>query len=78
MSLESAEKLVERILRQLGVDYRVEEGEGAKATHIVADVNSLSALPPELHPYVTAKQPAVPQVGEASEGSKESSPRRRS
>jgi len=54
MTLESAEKLVERILRQLEVEYQVEQSpDGEK--RIVADVDSVSTLPAELRPFVTPR-----------------------
>jgi len=71
MTLESAERLVEKILQQLEVQYEV-TGEPAshhdhehEAEHggdrtIVVDADALSRLPPELHPFVTAS--AAPAV----------------
>ena len=60
MSLESAEKLVERILRQMGIAYRLEPSPQGESPRIVADISSLSTLPEELHPYVTPLQPGDP------------------
>lgn len=56
MSLESADKLVQRILRQMRVPHRVEDRPEGKRPAIVADVDSLSDLPAELHPYVEPKK----------------------
>jgi hypothetical protein len=61
MSLESAEKLVERILRQLGVLYHVEHDPGGEMQRIVTDASSLASLPPELHPYVMGQKPPGPK-----------------
>jgi hypothetical protein len=55
MSLESAEKLVERILRQLGVPYDVEPPAQGETGRIVADAGAVATLPPELHPYITPR-----------------------
>jgi hypothetical protein len=60
MSLESAEKLVERILRELGVQHRVEETAEKGGSRIVVDKRSLEALPAELQPYVTAQETRAP------------------
>jgi hypothetical protein len=65
MTLESAERLVEKILRQLEVQYEVtgdapshhdhdDDGlPGGEARTIVVDAGVLSRLPEELHPFVT-------------------------
>ena len=58
MSLESAERLVERILRQLGVRYQVEQDLDGETQRIVTDEGSLANLPPELRHYVTRQKPA--------------------
>ncbi len=60
MSLESAEKLVQRILRQMAVPHRVEEGSG-DGPAIVADGAAVAALPAELRPYVKAEEPGRKQ-----------------
>jgi hypothetical protein len=65
MTLESAERLVEKILRQLEVQYEV-TGEaaphhdhddaghsGGEERTIVVDAAALTRLPEELHPFVT-------------------------
>jgi hypothetical protein len=70
MTLESAERLVEKILQQLEIQYEV-SGESASHQHddgrhgggertIVVDANALTRLPHELHPFVTtSSSPAV-------------------
>jgi hypothetical protein len=69
MSLESADKLVQRILRQMGVSYQVEEAPDQQGSSIVTDSDSLSALPAELHPYVKSRRAKDPP-GEESGASK--------
>ena len=75
MTLESAERLVEKILQQLQVQYEVT---GAPTSHhdhdddghdsgeertIVVAADALPRLPPELRPFVTTS-PAVPAARE--------------
>jgi hypothetical protein len=74
MSLESAEKLVERILRQLRVAYHVETRPEGESPLIVADVASLSSLPPELHPYITPRPPAAASTSAPDGGSESDTP----
>jgi hypothetical protein len=74
MSLESAEKLVERILRQLRVQYHVEARPEGESPLIVADVASLSSLPPELHPYVTPRPRAAASTNAPDGGSDSETP----
>jgi len=64
MTLESAERLVEKILQQLEVQYEVtgdpashhdheHDGHHGEERTIVVDADALSRLPPELHAFVT-------------------------
>jgi hypothetical protein len=63
MTLESAERLVERILRQLDVDYRVEQS-GTGERRIVVAAEDASALPPEVHPFVSPRSDRSPREGD--------------
>lgn len=78
MTLESAERLVEKILQQLEVQYEVageaashhdHEGDGHQGGEertIVVDAEALTRLPPELRPFVTAS-PAAPAAAGGDE-----------
>jgi len=69
MTLESAERLVEKILQQLEVQYEVtgkpashhdhEDGHhGDEEPRIVVDADALTRLPSELRPFVTTSADA--------------------
>jgi hypothetical protein len=67
MTLESAERLVEKILQQLQIKYEVsgdaaphhdhdhDAEHGGEAPAIVVDAEAISKLPPELRPFVTPR-----------------------
>ena len=67
MTLESAERLVEKILQQLQIDYEVAGGPVPHHDHdadhpheetprsILVDAEALPKLPPELHPFVSPR-----------------------
>jgi hypothetical protein len=59
MTLESAERLVERILRQLEVAYEVEPSPDG-GTRIVVDADRLESLPAELSPFVAPRSAEDP------------------
>lgn len=83
MTLESAERLVEKILQQLEVQYEVtgkpashhdqDAGHhGAEEPTIVVDADALSRLPLELRPFVTtsAATPAPAPDADSTEPKK--------
>jgi hypothetical protein len=82
MTLESAERLVEKILQQLEVQYEVtgkpashhdhDDGHGGEEPTIVVDADALSRLPLELRPFVTtsAATPAPAPDADATEPKK--------
>ena len=67
MTLESAERLVEKILQQLQVDYEVSGDAAPHHDHdgdhshdetprsILVDAEALPKLPAELHPFVSPR-----------------------
>lgn len=76
MTLESAERLVEKILQQLEVQYEVtgkpashhdhDDGhQGGEQPTIVVDADALTRLPSELHPFVTTSAAAPPLAPDA-------------